>query len=381
MRTRRLIAALLAGAMAFSLTACGQEEASSSGSQPTVGGEGIVQSEDKPTPQVNLITGEALGEGMTPGQRPVAIMINNAQAALPQRGIGSADAILEMETEGGVTRFLALFANAASIPQVGPVRSSRDQHLQFVLPLNAIFVHIGSSIYAQNLLNQYQYQDIDGLYLGVTSFLLDEERRKTRGQEHCWYTDAALIAAGMEQNGLAADGAKNTLLPFLSPDASPMTPQDGDAPDISFNASATTSVQLTYDAASGTYLKNAYGSAQIDESTGAQLAFRNVLVLFATVTLKPDGNCTDFDLTGGEGYYCWGGKYQKIRWEKGDVTEPLRLFDADGNELSVNTGKSYIAVISETRRADIAFGGLKVEAAPEAAASGSAAPASGSTAE
>ena len=351
--TKRLLAGALSLALMLSLAGCFGSEAgsgstgsgSASAQQPS--GEGIVQPEDKPVPEVNLITGEALGDGMAPGQRPIAVMVSNIAAALPQRGVSAADAIIEMETEGGITRFLALFADLSAVPTVGPVRSARDQHLQFVLPLNAVFVHIGSSIYAQNLLNQYQYQDIDGLYLGTTSFALDEERRKTRAQEHCWYTDGAKIAAGMDQTGIVADGAKNTLFDFVEPGAAAQVPSDGDAPDIYFMISSGTAVQLTYDAASGTYLKKAYGEPQIDESNGAQLAFQNVVLLYAGVTMKPDGVCTDFDLSGGDGYYCYGGKYQKIRWEKGGATEPLRLLDEDGREIQVNTGKSYIAVVRE----------------------------------
>ena len=60
MRTRRLIAALLAAAMAFSLTACGREAASSSSSQPTAGGEGAAAGEaDEP---VRVLRGDSLAD-------------------------------------------------------------------------------------------------------------------------------------------------------------------------------------------------------------------------------------------------------------------------------------------------------------------------------
>lgn len=346
--TKRLLAGVMLLVMAFSLFGCAQQgegEASSSGADvPKTSGEGLQQDADKPTPNVNLITGEALKEGQTPGKRPAAIMVSNIAQALPQRGIGSADAVLEMETEGGITRLMAFFADPASVPNTGPVRSARDQHLQFALPLNAVLVHIGTSIYAKNLLNEYAYQDINGLYLGTTSFALDEERRKTRNQEHCWYTDAALISAGMTQNGIVPDGSKNTLLNFAAPGKT-VTLNGGDAPHVRFLASNTTEVQMVYDAASGTYLKTEYSNPIVDEATGAQLSYKNVFVLFAKVTLKPDGNCTDFALTSGTGYYFCGGKYQKIQWKKGDVTEPLQILDENGKEFNVNTGKSYIAVV------------------------------------
>ena len=149
---RRILAFCLAAALVIGLAACGEDNASSSSSSAAAPPAQSLEQPEGPPPEVNLVTGEALADGLAAGTRPVAIMINNIRACLPQRGIGSADAIFEMETEGGITRMMALFADPAAIPAVGPVRSARDQHLQFALPLNAVFVHIGSSIYAQNLL-------------------------------------------------------------------------------------------------------------------------------------------------------------------------------------------------------------------------------------
>ncbi|MEI3014027.1 MAG: DUF3048 domain-containing protein [Ruthenibacterium lactatiformans] len=171
-----MIAFALAVMLAFGMTACGEHPVGDaervlrlcSGASPLI--------PDGPAPEINLITGEALAEGLAAGDRPVAVMVNNAQAALPQRGIGSADAVFEMVTEGGITRLLALYADKDTVPQVGPVRSARNQHLQCAMPLNSVIVHIGTSIYAENLLNQYQYSTINGMYLGPTSFVFDEKR-------------------------------------------------------------------------------------------------------------------------------------------------------------------------------------------------------------
>ena len=53
---------------------------------------------------------------------------------------------------------------------------------------------------------------------------------------------------------------------------------------------------------------------------------------------------------GGIGYYCYGGKCEKIYWQKGTPLEALRLYylNEDGTcsdtPLEVNIGKSYVAV-------------------------------------
>ena len=227
---KRMIAFALAVMLAFGMTACGDNTSSgtqSASSASAPGASPLIP--DGPAPEINLITGEALAEGLAAGDRPVAVMVNNAQAALPQRDIGSADAVFEMVTEGGITRLLALYADKDTVPQVGPVRSARDQHLQCAMPLNSVIVHIGTSIYAENLLNQYQYSTINGMYLGSTSFVFDEARSAAGyANEHCWYTDAALIAAGMEKLGLSHRPTfrKNYLLPAMKQGLVEMTIPD-----------------------------------------------------------------------------------------------------------------------------------------------------------
>ncbi|MEG1407464.1 MAG: DUF3048 domain-containing protein, partial [Ruthenibacterium sp.] len=66
------------------------------------------------------------------GKRFAAVMINNiagspSQNARPQWGLSAADVLVEIKVEGGITRFMGLFPDYAKMPQVGPVRSARDQ--------------------------------------------------------------------------------------------------------------------------------------------------------------------------------------------------------------------------------------------------------------
>ena len=63
--------------------------------------------------------------------------------------------------------------------------------------------------------------------------------------------------------------------------------------------------------------------------------------------MKPEGQCADFELSGGKGYYCTGGKAEAITWTKDKADSALKLLRADGSELKVNCGKSYIAVVGE----------------------------------
>ena len=384
---KRFLAFALALCLIVCLSACQTQSGSdalpeNSSASPAVDDTPNISPEipSGPAPEINLITGAPLGEGLAKGDRPVAILVNNTQNTMPQRGLAGADALFEMVAEGGITRLMALYADQDAVPQTGPVRSARDQHLQFAMPMNSIVVHIGTSIYAENLLNHYHYATVNGMYLGSTSFWFDEARQNAGyGESHCWFTDAGLIAAGMEKNQIPATGASQQLFDFVPFDSAPVVPETGDAAEIAFSFSEVSPVSLSFDAASSRYLKNAFGAPRMDESTGTQLSFDNVLILFAPVKLKnPDdlnNLVTDFTLTEGTGYYCYGGKYRAVRWVKGDPEDALHILDETGSVLPINVGKSYVAVVGTEWESTLTLNGLSPSAAPAGAADPNAAPA------
>ena len=79
-----------------------------------------------------------------------------------------------------------------------------------------------------------------------------------------------------------------------------------------------------------------------------------MLVLYTDIHTYPGHEAKDLQYAeyawGGIGYYCYGGKCEKIYWQKGTPQEALRLYylTEDGQcsdtPLEVNTGKSYVAV-------------------------------------
>ncbi|MBQ5884660.1 MAG: DUF3048 C-terminal domain-containing protein, partial [Clostridia bacterium] len=45
------------------------------------------------------------------------------------------------------------------------------------------------------------------------------------------------------------------------------------------------------------------------------------------------------------------GSYCEISWKKGDSTDMLKLYDAEGEELKLNMGRTYIAICDDSREA------------------------------
>lgn len=337
---KKLLSLLLAFCILSTvLTGCKKENG---GSVPQDSNSGNLPVEQR---EFNYLTGKAFESGQDKTARPIAVMINNSKQALPQSGLETADIIYEMVTEGGITRMMAVYSDISKIERVGSVRSARDQFIQFLLPFNAIYVHIGTNNYAKNMLNYYAYQDIDGIYLGNIAFEFDTEKSKERSNEHCWYTNADLIKAGIAKTNITTTGRVNVAFDFVD-NAQPPRELNGEAAAlVDFKYSSYADVTFTYNEQDKRYYKTAFGAPQMDQEKGTQLSFDNVFLLTTDIKLKPDEYCADFDLTKGSGYYFYGGKYEKITWAKGAPEAPLKIVDSNGKSLKVNVGKSYIGVL------------------------------------
>ena len=108
------------------------EESSTSSAAPTETAEATATPEATAEPtevpnaepaNVNLLTGLPTLTDEAVGKRPVAVMINNVEAALPQYGISAADVIFEIPVEYDLTRLMALYGDYTQVPDVCSVRS------------------------------------------------------------------------------------------------------------------------------------------------------------------------------------------------------------------------------------------------------------------
>lgn len=293
---------------------------------------------------VNALSGLEVREDMPSGQIPVAIVIANNQRALPQRGIAAADVLFESVTEAGITRIMAMYADYTTMPQVGPVRSTRDQFVQLAMPMHAAQAHIGTSVYARNLLDVSGIKDINGLFLGDTAFWFDEARTLPRmdakPNEYCWYTDAQLLQTGIDYLELDTTAEVRQMFNFTD-DA---FVSEGDAYFIDVSYTLQSFSGFIYDEETQLYGKTIFNANHADED-GTPLLFTNIILLNCGMGLKTDGMCTEVDFSRGDGLYFTQGGVQEITWYKGEPEDALRLLDANGEELAVQRGKSYVGFV------------------------------------
>lgn len=155
-----------------------------------------VSSEPELEGPVNPLTGLPIEEGRE-NSRPVAVMINNIKKAQPLLGVQDADLLYECLVEGGITRILAVYQDPQDIPVIGSVRSARPYYIHLASSLDAIYVHVGGSTQARNLLKKDLVTDYD---LGSMEQYMwrDPDRRAEMGYEHSAVTSGQRLMEAMD---------------------------------------------------------------------------------------------------------------------------------------------------------------------------------------
>ena len=94
-----------------------------------------------PAANQNLLTGIDDLSKEAIGKRPVAVMVNNVEDALPQYGVGAADVIFELPVEGNLTRLMALYGDYTAVPDICAIRSCRYYYPAIAKGFDAFYVH------------------------------------------------------------------------------------------------------------------------------------------------------------------------------------------------------------------------------------------------
>ena len=300
---------------------------------------------------VNLLTGlPTLTDGAI-GKRPVAVMVNNVDAALPQYGISAADLIFELPVEYDLTRLMAVYGDYTQIPEVCSIRSCRYYYPILAVGFDAIYVNWGmNESVARPTVNSMDIDQYDGDEYGLGDCFGRDKARYESGYawEHTGVFHGPNFPSVLEKDKVRTDLKEDktgTAFNFVEMDKN-AAPNGEDAQKVRVDFGANYSV-FTYDEENHEYLKNFKDSPHMDGISKEQLKFENVIVLETEIKPYPGDEVIKYvDWEGGEnakGYYISEGKMVPITWSKAGMYDPLKFFDANGNELQLNRGKSYIA--------------------------------------
>ena len=312
-----------------------------------------VQAEESQDMMTSYLTGKQVSTEIG-SKRPVAIMFNNIIDAIPQAGIANADVVYEAPVEGGITRLMGIMEDYEDASRIGSVRSCRNYYVYYATEFDAIYSHFGQAVYALDLLERPEVDNLSGLSdYGSTVYYRSDDRVAP----HNVYTTAERLEQGIEMCGydryypedyaghyqFAADGEVVDLAAQGGVTANKVTP------GYAFN-----SPWFEYNAEDGKYYRFQYGDAQIDELTNEQLSYDNILIQISHWEPYDENGYLNIDTyTGMDGYYITQGYASPVTWQKDSEWGATRYYDPNGQEITLNQGKTWVCIVQDTYRDNI----------------------------
>jgi len=272
--------------------------------------------------------------------RVVSVKIENSPAARPQTGLDKADVVYETVTEGGITRFNALFQSQTP-PTVGPVRSARPSDFAIVPQYMALFAHCGGDAAVRTeLKNRSLFDDMDQFFNPGPY-----RRDKSRPAPHNLYLNIAQLRVAAVQNRGYEPTATVTGLAFAKTSvvSSPSVTQ------VTVPFSSSNVVTWKYSAATGVYARAINGKSHVDKASGKQYTARNVVVLWALTKKYAAAGATsqvlEIQLTGtGRATVFRNGQRIDGTWRASATTPPV-LRDGSGAVIELAAGNTWFQVI------------------------------------
>lgn len=349
---RRALLLMAALTVAASVAACGGESEETNQEQVAMeteaaeeGDAAEEEEESRDGMYRSELTNEWIDEELK-NQRPIAVMVDNEVTALPHYGLSEADVVYEMmnsTANGRITRFMALFKDYESVEQIGSIRSVRPTNLIISAEWNAIVCHDGGPFYIDEYLAEPSTDHFSGTFSRVnngksrefTEYILsgdmeDNFDNSSVDKEYNEYYEGAHYQFASETNPVDLSDKADAI--------------DAALVDLPFPHNGS---YLEYDEETGLYNYFEYGKAHVDPGNdNAQMCFKNLLIQSCGYQQYDEHGYMIFDcVSKGGGYYVTNGKAIPVTWEKTSMTSPTRYYDADGNEITINTGKTYVGFV------------------------------------
>jgi hypothetical protein len=305
---------------------------------------------------INPLTGESGFNTSAVGKRPVAVVVENeysTEAVRPQWGISDADIVFEAESEYS-TRLLLFWADYTAVPDmVGPLRSARPPFIRFSQLFDSVFIHAGMSnskgdyvgadtvFETENVdhVNLLEYSE-DGTYFG-------RNNERQTSSEHTGYLNGTNLPQLLEENDIdtTLDNSSFTTLIFNETVQALSDTQATSCKFVWSEGYCAKTASFSYNESTQKYTTTDFDS----EYGESGVAFENLIFLFDETEYivkedyKGSGSSEtycDYKLSGGNGTVLSQGTAVDITW--GVTDGKLWMKTTDGNDLSLNVGKSYI---------------------------------------
>lgn len=278
---------------------------------------------------------------------PIAVMIENHIDARPQSGYNSADLVFETLAEGGITRTMAIFWGK-DVEEIGPIRSARQYYLEWLMPFDPLYMHIGYAsstdpkVNAGGNIAAYGIKTLDryGTFWRSTK----------KYAPHNAYTSTELLYQKAKDYGYTGKPGEIDSWKFKK-----------DEPENERGTGPTTTITFferlwnggiyditwKYDRNRNVYLRFNNNTKYTDDNTQTQVYAKNVIIQRVKMTSTFDAKAHIIITTIGSGdaVILRDGQVTEGTWKKKDLKSRTHYYDKDEKEIVFNRGITWIEAV------------------------------------
>lgn len=299
-----------------------------------------INSEDNVNTKERLIDGVYVKDG-DENIFPLAIMIDNHSKARPPSGIDKANLVFEAEVEGGITRYLAIFASRDEIPEIGPIRSARPYFIDWVHEFSALYAHVGGSPEALVKIKQDNIFDINEFYNEHYFW-----RSNHFDRPHNVFTSSEKLRKYIREKKSkdASREEKGNFFPWkFKDDKSKDKLASSSKISIKFKLDAY-AVDWVFDKENNNYIRYQNKKPHYVRS-GEIINAKNIVIEYADATVIDDKLRLKMEVGGeGKALICLDGECREARWKKKTKASKTRYY-IDGEEVEFNRGTTWVEVL------------------------------------
>jgi hypothetical protein len=301
---------------------------------------------------INPLTGLPYPNEEARNRRNLIVKISNFPPIVrPQTNVNLADVVYEVEAEGGVTRFAAIFRS--NLPDlIGSVRSARLLELELVPMYQALLAYSGTSEPIQRLIlaSESVYQTFSPLKGDNEDAGFIRVPQEGKAFEHTLFLNPALLYEKATKRGV---NTPYKAFGFAFAD----NPDEGGIParDITVDWYGQIDARWQYDPETQRYLRFTDGLVHSDAATGEQLWTDNLIVIEVPHNRRPDlfpegSNYESLEIAlwdQGRAYVFRDGVYYQGFWRRRDKQpgSALQLIYGNNTPIMLQPGRSWVSVV------------------------------------
>ena len=369
---KKAVSLLLAAAMlTMTVTACGKntQEPAAEESAETIFEEATTEVSQEPESEnveetdepyvlpegmyFSELTGEPISEEIK-DQRPIAAMVDNESIALPHYGTSEADVVYELMNStknDRITRLMCVVKDWGAIEQLGSIRSTRPTNIMLAAEWNAVLCHDGGPYYNDQYFSQPWSAHFSGTFSRINNGKASEFTEYIVNGDLDNNFDSYAGRAGYETtyNEYANEGSHFNFVPYgeeIELDEKYSRSYQAFKVSLPFTHNGS---QLIYNPETKMYEYYEYGDRHEDAEDDEPLAFKNVLLQCCSFAQLDENGYLIYNCIGSgqNAWYLTNGIAKDVTWVKTSETDVTRFYDETGEELQINTGKTYIGLIPD----------------------------------